>query len=256
MKYLSFFCVLLFFGLMASAQVKKDTIRQVKKGGTAIVKKDSTHYHINLMANGSLNQANGQNTYLLNNALNLGIKSKAFNLNFTNTWVCGQQNNLLTNNDYSSLLYFDLNTKHKDFYYWALVNYNTSYSLKIDEQLLTGAGVAYRILNYKNAHLSVSDGALLDESSLFGGINYHTYRNSFRTQFHFAMSEHFTLDGSDFIQNSVENIHDYIIRSTTTFSYKLKKWIALTTALNYNKETITQSDNLLFTYGVTIDRLF
>jgi len=51
--------------------------------------------------------------------------------------------------------------------------------------------------------------------------NYHTYRNSLRLQFHFA-SDLFTLDGSNFLQNSFSRGNDYIIRTTTTFGIKLR----------------------------------
>jgi len=76
-----------------------------------------------------------------------------------------------------------------------------------------------------------------------------------RLQFHFA-SDVFTLDGSNFYQPSFSRGNDYIITTTTTFGIKLRKWISLTTALNYNKMSITQSDNLIFTYGLTIDTYF
>jgi len=239
MKYLVIFLVMLFWRIEARAQYN-----------------DTTHFHLNLLANGSINQADGQNTYLLNNALNFGVKEKTYLLTLSNTWVYGKADNALTNNDYSSVLYFDLNTKSKHFYYWGLANYNTSFSLKINEQLLTGAGIAYQVLDYKNLKLSLSDGALFDRSDLVDGPNYHTYRNSFRLQFHVNISPLFTLDGSEFLQNSVEDIHDYIIRTNTTFGLKLMKWLALTSALSYNKETNTNSDNLTFTYGVTLDKFF
>lgn len=216
---------------------------------------DTTHYHLNVTATGSINNTDDSRAYLLNNALSFGIKQKDFTLTSSNTWVYGKQDNLLTNNDYSSSLVFNLYKTFPHFYYWGLVNYNTSYSLKIYNQILAGGGIAYSFVDQKNTYVNLSDGVLYDQSDLVAINNYHTYRNSLRLQFHFA-SNVFTLDGSDFLQNSLSKGNDYIIRTTTTLGIKLRKWISFTTALNYNKMTITQSDNLIFTYGLTIDKYF
>jgi hypothetical protein len=216
---------------------------------------DTTHYHLNIASTGSINKTDDSKAYLLNNALSFAIKQKDFSLSSTNSWIYGKQNNLLTNNDYSSSLVFNLYKTFPHFYYWGLVNYNTSYSLKINNQILAGGGIAYSFIDKKNAYVNLSDGLLYDQSDLVVINNYHTYRNSLRLQFHFA-SDLFTLDGSNFLQNSFSRDNDYIIRTTTTLGIKLRKWISLTTALNYNKMSITQSDNLIFTYGLTLDKYF
>lgn len=216
---------------------------------------DTTHYHLNIASTGSINKTDDSKAYLLNNAFSFAIKQKDFSLSSTNSWIYGKQNNLLTNNDYSSSLVFNLYKTFPHFYYWGLVNYNTSYSLKINNQILAGGGIAYSFIDKKNAYVNLSDGVLYDQSDLVVINNYHTYRNSLRLQFHFA-SDLFTLDGSNFLQNSFSRDNDYIIRTTTTLGIKLRKWISLTTALNYNKMSITQSDNLIFTYGLTLDKYF
>lgn len=217
---------------------------------------DTTHYHATLAASGTINRADEGNSYLLNNALNFGIKQKDFTMNATNTWIYGKQDNTLTNNDFSSALVFNLYKTFPHFYYWGLVNYNTSYSLKINNQLLAGGGIAYSFIDEKNAYINLSDGVLYDQSDLLAGITDDTYRNSLRLQFHFAIKDAFTLDGSNFLQNSFSRGNDYIIRSTTTLGLKLRKWISLTTSLTYNKMNITNSDNLIFTYGLTLDKYF
>lgn len=217
---------------------------------------DTTHYHVVMASSGSINKTDDATAYLLNNSLNFGVKKKDITLNSTNTWIYGKQNNLLTNNDFSSSLFFNLYKTFPHFYYWGLLNYNTSYSLKINNQLLGGLGVAYSLADQPNAYLNLSDGVLFDQSDLLVNEIYHTYRNSFRLQYHFAIKDKFTLDGSNFLQNSFNNRHDYIIRSTTTLGVKLRKWISLTTSLTYNKMNITNSDNLIFTYGLTLDKYF
>ena len=217
---------------------------------------DTTHYHAVLASSGSINKTNTDRAYLLNNSLNFGIKKNNMVLNATNTWVYGKQNNTLTNNDFSSSLFFNLYTTFKHFYYWGLLNYNTSYSLKVNNQLLAGAGVAYSVIDKKDAYINISDGILYDQSNLLADLNYNTYRNSLRLQYHFAVKELITLDGSNFLQSSLSKSNDYIIRSTTTLGFKLRKWISLTTSLTYNKMNITSSDNLNFTYGLVFDKYF
>jgi hypothetical protein len=64
------------------------------------------------------------------------------------------------------------------------------------------------------------------------------------------------IDGSNFLQNSLDRKQDYIIRSTTNLSFKLQKWLSLTTSLNYNRANRTQSENLLLTYGLTVEKYF
>lgn len=217
---------------------------------------DTTHYHANLNAAGSVNRANGNDSYLLNNVFNFAIKEKSFTLNATNNWVYGKQNNTLTNNDFSSVLFFNLFKTFPHFYYWGLLNYNTSYSLKINNQLLAGLGIAYIVVDKKNVYINFSDGVLFDQSDLLANDVYHTYRNSFRFVFHLSFHDVVIIEGSNFLQNSFDRSNDYIIKSTTTASFKLRKWISLTTALNYNKMNITRSENLLLTYGLALDKYF
>lgn len=217
---------------------------------------DTTAYHIQLNAAGSINRTNTNKAYLLNNFLNFGMKKKDIVLNSSTAWLYGKQNSSLSNNDFSSTLNFNLYKTIPHFYYWGLLNYNTSYSLKLKNQLLAGGGIAYSFLDSENAYANISNGLLFDQSSLIAGENYNTLRNSLRLQYHFAFKSIFTLDGSHYLQNSWNRKGDYIIRSVTTFGIQLRKWISLTTALNYNKLNITNSENLNFTYGVSLDKYF
>jgi hypothetical protein len=221
---------------------------------------DTTHYHIGFSPAGSINRTNDGTAYLLNNNLKFNVKKKDVTLNFNNSWIYGKQNTNLTNNDYSSSLDANLYKTIPHFYYWGLVNYNTSYSLKINNQLLAGAGVAYSIIDGTNSYLNVSDGVLYDQSDLLlpGDIRdvYHTYRNSLRLSFRFNIKDVVIFDGSNFLQNSFDRRYDYIIRSTTNLSLKLRSWLSMTTSLNYNRANRTRSENLLFTYGLTMEKYF
>lgn len=217
---------------------------------------DTTHYHLALASTGSINRTDANSAYLLNNALVFGIKQKNVTLTATNVWVYGAQNSVLTNNDFSSTLYANINTGVKQLYYWGLVNYNASYSLKINNQLLAGAGLAYDIIDKANIRFNLSDGVLYDESSLLTTLNYNTYRNSLRVQLRFNAMDMVSFESVNFLQSSFNDGNDYIIRSNTTLGLKLRKWISLTTSLAYNKMNITSTQNLTFTYGLALDEFF
>ena len=217
---------------------------------------DSTNYHLVLSAAGSINKTNTDVAYLLNNALNFGIKRKSIVLNTSNSWLYGKQNKDLSNNDFSSTLNFNLYKTLPHFYYWGLLNYNTSYSLKINHQLLAGLGIAYNIVDKENFYVNISNGILYDKSNLLTNEIYHTYRNSFRIQYHFYIKELIVFDGNNFLQSSFDRKEDYIIRSVNRLGIKLRKWITLNTSLNYNKMNITNRENLNLTYGLTLDKYF
>jgi len=226
--------------------------------------KNDTSYHISFAGTGSINKAINDITYLFNNDLNFGVDHEKFSLNFDNNWVYGTDHHTKTNNDFLSVLQMDWNKpKAKPgFYYWALASYNTSYSLKVNNQVLAGAGIAYSLINDTTNHLSLSlsDGPVYDYSDLVlpdsTHVNYSTLRNSFRLHFHFEVKKGLiALDGVDFLQNSFKGA-DYIIRSVTTLSLKLNKWLDLTSSLNYNEQRRTESSNLIFTYGFRVGKRF
>jgi hypothetical protein len=217
---------------------------------------DTTHYHVNLNSTGSINRANGSSTYLLNNTVAFGVKTKSLTISASDVYVYGKQNSTLTNNDNAATVFVNLLTKNTHFYYWGLLNYNTSYSLHINNQILGGGGVAYSVVDTKNAYLNFSDGVLYDQSDLLVSDIYHTWRNSVRVNMHFSFNDVVVFDSSNFLQNSFDNGTDYIIKSTTTATFKLRKWIGLTSGFTYNRMNITHSENFLLTYGLTIDKYF
>lgn len=241
-KYFSFLSLLL-SGFAAKAQFS-----------------DTTNYHVIYNSTGSVNRARDGSSYLLNNSLRFEIKKKAIALNASNSWVYGRSNDALTNNDYSSTVDFNLYKAIPHAYYWGLANYNTSYSLKINSQLLAGGGIAYSILDKPNTYLNISDGVLYDLSDINTSDTtrelYHTYRNSLRLQFHFLINNLITIDSGSFLQNSLTRNNDYIIRSTFGLGFKLNNWLNLNGSLSYNKISRTQSENLLLTYGLRVEKYF
>lgn len=146
------------------------------------------------------------------------------------------------------------------FFYWGLANYNTSKSLKINNQLLAGLGIAYSIYDREEAYLNVSNGILFDSSDLDIGNalhdQYETTRNSFRLSFRFVIRKTITVGSTSFLQNSLTDSGDYIIRSNADLSLKINRWVNFTTAYNYNNISRTKSKNTLLTYGLTFERYF
>jgi len=220
---------------------------------------DSIAYHVKYTSTGNLNITNDGSSYLLNNGLGFNARRKDLQMNFNTGWVYGESNRTLTNNDVNSTLDFNLYRKNKHFYYWGLGNYTSSFSLKINNQVQAGAGVAYIAVENKAAFLSLSDGILFEHDDLMIDTVhniYQTFRNSFRLSFRFTIKKRIVLDGVDYFQSSLGDINDYIIKSTTNLSFKLNKWLALTASLNYNKLSRTNRDNLLFNYGLTVEKYF
>ena len=221
---------------------------------------DSTNYVVNYSSTGSLNNTNDGKSYLLNNGLKFGVRKKSVSLNFNNKWIYGKQNRQLTNNDFSSSLDFNLYKTLPHFFYWGLVNYNTSKSLKVNNQLLAGAGIAYSIYDREDAYLNISDGILFDSSDLTLDNEikdiYHTYRNSLRLSFRFVISKIIIVNSSSYFQSSLSNGSDYIMKSDSSLAFKVNKWLSLTTAFNFNRVAITDRQNSLLSYGLSFERYF
>lgn len=222
---------------------------------------DSTKYYINFASSGSINKTQDGSSYLLNNGFQFQVRKEAIESNFYSNWIYGKQNQKLSNNDFSTTLDFNIyNRKASNLYYWGLANYNTSYSLKINNQLLTGVGLAYNIINKNNQKLNISDGILFDRSDIMLADStqeiYSTWRNSFRLSFKFVINKIFTLQSTSFIQNSLDKKADYIIKSNNGLSIKLTNWLSFETKYTFNKISRTKRENQLFSYGLKLEKYF
>lgn len=221
---------------------------------------DSTNYLVQFTSNGSINKTDESKAYLLNNVVRLGIRRTAISLNFNNNWIYGKQNQQLTNNDFSSTLDFNLYKTLPHFFYWGLANYNTSRSLKINNQLLAGGGIAYSLFDREEAYLNISNGILFDSSdiNLENGLRdkYETMRNSLRVSFRFVVFKNIVLSNTSFIQNSFNNKNDYNIKTDAMLTYKLNRWLGFNTAYKFNRVSRTNRENSLLSYGLTFERYF
>lgn len=220
---------------------------------------DSTHYFVKLSSTNSINRANSKSAYLFNNGFGFSIRKEHVSLNWNNTWLYGEQDGTKTNNDFSATFDANFYRSDKKFFYWGLVNYNTSFSLKIKNQLLAGAGVAYSFFDTESAYLNLSDGFLFDTSSILEDglpVQYQTVRNSFRLAYRFAIHSLVVLQGSNFYQPSLTDGSDFNIRLNNDVSFALYRGLNIKAALTYNRVNRTGSENLLFTYGLSFERYF
>ena len=222
---------------------------------------DTTNYYTNYTSTGVINKTNEGSSYILNNSIRFNIYKNSFSLNTTNSWIFGEQQDNLTNNDFISVADVNLFKNDRHIYYWGLVNFEKSYSLKTNFRFQTGAGIGYYLIDRESFVLQLSNGLLFEKSDLHdtenGTFDYETLRNSFRLKFRVvAIKDFLTIESSDFLQHALTDRKDYIIKSVSTLSMKLYKWLSFSVAVNYNKLNITKRENLLCNFGLTVERYF
>jgi hypothetical protein len=221
---------------------------------------DSVNFYTGLVSNGTINKTATSRAYVLTNIVKFGMRKKNFAFNANNSWLYGEQQKRLTNNDFNSLVDFNVYRTNSRFYYWGLGNYTTNFSLKINNQYQTGLGAAYNIIDEKNAFFNVSNGILYEYSNLkvndSTNDTYNTYRNSFRVSLRFTLHDFVSLNAMGFYQQSFNKADDYILKSTAGVNIKIVKWLSLSTTFSYNRINRTNRENLLFNYGLSVDKYF
>ena len=227
---------------------------------TAAQFNDSVQHYLNYAATGIINRTNDNKSFLISNALRFQIKKKRISLNNSNSFIYGEQQNRISNRDFSSSVDFNILSVIPRFYYWGLINFDKSYSLKINSRLQSGLGVAYSFIDKPTIFINLSDGILYESSNLklSDSTNdvYQTFRNSLRLRYRLAIKEIIVFNGTNFYQQSLSNGNDYIIQSVNSLSIKLRKWLSFTTAATYNKVQRTHRENLLITFGLTAEKYF
>ncbi len=221
---------------------------------------DSTPYYAGLSSTGTFNKTNTSSSGLLNNGLTFSARKKAVKYNFHTKWLFGRQDGELTNNDLSSALDMNIYKTFPHFYYWGLLNYVSSYSLRIRQQLQAGGGVAYNVIDRKTTLLNISDGFIYDYSDIIlkdsSREQYGTVRNSLRVQVKKEIRERFIFSWTAFYQPSLQYKEDYIVRSEASCGVRLKKWLSIQSACHYNTISRTGKTNLFITYGLTLENYF
>ena len=213
-------------------------------------------YHVNFTSTAIANNNTDNSSFVTNNNLRFNVAKDNVYINTFNSWIYGSQTSGLTNNDYFSSIDFNLFNKPSKWYYWGIGTYEKSYSLKINDRFQGGIGIGYEIFYKPDLVLLVSDGILYEESALYDTPKYQVLRNSFRLKHKFVFKGMVTLEGSHYWQQALSSWEDYIIKSNTTLSVKLKKWLSLTASLNYNKVNFNKKENLLLNVGLSFDKYF
>ncbi|WP_207632780.1 DUF481 domain-containing protein [Foetidibacter luteolus] len=207
-----------------------------------------------------MNRTNEQSSFVINNSLGFGVSHRHTAFSSSANWIYGQQNKNLTNNDLLVTANLDVWRKESRISYWALLSYQTSLSLKIDYRLQGGGGISYTILRTPVSSFVISDGLLFEKGNLvdatLGKDMYQTTRNSTRIKYRFNIQERLIVEGIHFYQPSLQDISDYNISSVNTLAVKLRKWLSLTAAANYNKISRTNRENLILTFGVAVEKYF
>jgi hypothetical protein len=225
--------------------------------GQATIKKDTIIYTAHVSSTGSFSKTNDLQSFLLNNVARLGMTKGRFSMQTSNGWIYGEQSDVKINNDFTSVLEADyLKNIHK-LYFWGIATFDKSYSLKVNYRYQVGAGPGYTLVKNDHLYVVVSDGIMFEQGDLTdperGDISYSVWRNSFRVKYRWLINNVMTFEGTGFLQPSISTRNDNIIKYTTTLSFKIRKWLSLTSSLTYNRITRTDRENLVWTYGVGVN---
>jgi len=221
---------------------------------------DSVHHHFTFTSTGVYNKTKDQKSFVFNNAVAFEVNKKKITYNTGASWIYGIQNKQLSNNDFSAAANVDFLKDIRRLYYWALVNYDNSYSLKINYRFQSGAGIGYSIIKKPNLKLEASDGIVFETSDLtdpnIGKDVYQTVRNSLRVKYLWSYNKTFSLEGTNFYQPSLISFSDFILKLNNKLSVKLNKWLSVNATMTYNKISRTNRENLLLTYGITVENYY
>lgn len=221
---------------------------------------DSVHHHFSFASTAIYNKTNEVSFFVLNNNAGYEINQKKVSFNTAVSWIYGKQQKKLSNNDVSAFANVDYLKEVQSLYYWALVNFDESYSLKINYRFQSGLGIGYTFVNSPHLNLELSDGFLYENSDLndpvLGKDVYQTIRNSLRLKYRWSYKNVFSLQGTNFVQPSIISFGDYILKFNNQLSVKLNQWLSINASAVYNKISRTNRENLLITYGVTVNKYF
>jgi len=127
---------------------------------------DSVHHHFSFASSGTINKTQEASSYVLTNAAGYEVNKKKIGFNAGASWIYGQQDRKLSNNDVSVSSNLDFLKNIQKLYYWTLLNFDESYSLKINYRFQTGVGVGHTFVNNPALNLVVSDGFLYETATL------------------------------------------------------------------------------------------
>ncbi|WP_317898500.1 hypothetical protein [Aurantibacillus circumpalustris] len=181
-------------------------------------------------------------------------------IDFNNKWPYGEQQKKLINNDFTSAIDINLYKSIKHFYYWTLSVYNKSYSLRINNQLQAGGGVAYIFIDKPNFKIKITDEILYDFNDVYLADTtrevFQTPRNSLGLNIKYYYKTRFSFTSSFFVQNSLQQRNDVIYKGEADLKIQLTRLLSLASKLTYNKINRTERENLFITFGLAFDTYF
>jgi hypothetical protein len=221
---------------------------------------DSVHHHFTFASTAIYNKTKDVSSFVLKNNTGLEIKQKKVAFSAAASWIYGKQQTKLSNNDVSAFANIDYLKDVQPLYYWGLVNFDESYSLKINYRFQSGVGVGYTFVNHPDLDLELSDGFVYETSDVtdpvLGKDVYQTVRNSLRLKYRWSFKNTFVIQGTDFVQPSIISFEDYILKFSNQLSVKLNEWLSVNASMEYNKISRTKRENLLITYGLAVSKYF
>ncbi|MEO6905099.1 MAG: DUF481 domain-containing protein [Ginsengibacter sp.] len=221
---------------------------------------DSVHHHFSFASTEIYNKTKEVSSFVLNNNAGYEINQKKISFSTAASWIYGKQQQKLSNNDVSAFANIDYLKEVQPLYYWALVNFDESYSLKVNYRFQAGVGVGYTFVNTPDLNLELSNGFLYETSDLTDAVLvkniYQTVRNSLRLKYRWSYKNTFSLQGANFIQPSIISFDDYILKIKNQLSVKLNQWLSINASMEYNKISRTNRENGLVTYGLVVSKYF
>lgn len=220
---------------------------------------DSTFHHLSFASTAIYNKTKEVSSFVWKNNAGYKVNKKKISFSTAGSWIYGKQDKL-TNNDFSLTANLDYLKEVQPLYYWSLLNFDESYSLKINYRFQSGIGMGYTFVKSPKVELQVSDGFLYETSNLndavIGKEVYQTVRNSLRLKYLWNYKNTFSVRGTNFVQPSILSFEDYILKFNNELSIKLNEWLSVNASMEYNKVNRTNRENLIFTYGLAVSKYF
>lgn len=222
---------------------------------------DSIHHYIVYSTTGIINNTNNSRAYLVSNAVQYRIRKQKRSLNLSSSYIYGKQQRRKSNDDFTVTMDFNLFPKDSSrLYYWGLLNYDKSFSLNIVSRMQAGLGAAYNFFNDEKRFINLSDGILYEYSNV--KLNDSTNdkrnlaRNSLRLRYRFQIQKIIVINGTNLLQTAFGNSEDYIVKLDNSINLMLRTWLSFKLAFNYNRNNLSDRENMLITLGLSAEKYF
>jgi hypothetical protein len=185
--------------------------------------------------------------------------SKVFKLATSPSYIYGQQNGLLAENEF----FVDLRTNlfyEKRFYYLAFTSFEKSNLRKIENRFIGGAGVGYRLIKKERTTLSVTNVLLYEKTDFILNEKFpdrNLWRNSTRISGEYSFNDSkFSLSHILFIQPIITE-NNFRWNGNLILKYQLSKQLSLRTTMENSYESIVvpgrANNDFRWTFGIVFE---